>query len=1057
MRKLLLMLAAIFLLLSNGIAQTRTITGKITDEQGLALSGVSVVVKGSRLGTSTNAQGEYTLTVPADAKTLVISSVSMETISVSIASGKYNVAMRPGTTELEGVVVTVPYGTIKKTAFTGSENTISSATIQKQQVTDVTKAIEGLVPGIIATNGGGQPGTGAALLIRGVGSVNANSAPLYVLNGVPYDGSITSLSTDDIESVTVLKDAAAASLYGSRAANGVIMITTKRGRKGKPAVIVSVKQGFMSRGIPEYDRVDSKQYYELFWEAYRNNYMNTGTFDNASVAGIKASNVLTSNGGLVYNAYNVPGNLLVDSVTGKLNPNAQLLWNESWEDALFRQASRTNASLSVSGASDFADYFLSGGYLKEDGIVRNSGYKRYNFRLNVNAKATKWLNTGISLDGALSESQLVPSGGAFTTNPFYYTRNMGPIYPVYQHNTTTGAYVDTLGGHKYDYGVPTQMGTRPYAGNSNVRGTLDLDDRSSNDFNGNGNAFAEIKFTKELSLKATLGVNYFSDNSTTYQNNQYGDAAPATNPPESWGRSTKSNTRQVSLTGNEVLTWKKSFGKNNVMAFVGHENYKYKVNFLSASAAGFLFPGQSELDNGNSVYSTGAPGSNEDNHRIESYFGSVNYDYNQKYLLSGSYRTDGSSKFSQDKRWGTFYSVGLGWRLSQEKFLKNVGWLNELKLRASYGESGNEDLRSQGGAPLYYSYQFYYYSAFGDGSYSPQSRPANADIEWEKNASTDIGMDFTVFNNRLTGTFDWFNKVSDNLLFDVPLPISTGYASVYRNIGTMKNTGIELQLGYNVIRSRDFNWRVDLNLTHFKNEITKLPPGPSSRNGIITGTKKLSIGHGIFDFWLPEYAGVDASNGDALYYKDVLDANGKVTGKGITNSYNQATFYYHGSALPKFSGGFTTSFNYKGFDLSILSTFAYGGLFYDANYAGLMHRGTAGFAFSTDIQDRWQNPGDVTDVPRLQAGIGGQDGASSRWLVDGSYVNIKNVTLSYRLPSSMANHMSLAGAQVFVNVDNAWLFTAKKGMDPQRSFTGTADATYTPFRTVSAGVTVNLQ
>jgi outer membrane receptor protein involved in Fe transport len=358
---------------------------------------------------------------------------------------------------------------------------------------------------------------------------------------------------------------------------------------------------------------------------------------------------------------------------------------------------------------------------------------------------------------------------------------------------------------------------------------------------------------------------------------------------------------------------------------------------------------------------------------------------------------------------------------------------------------------------LYYTYQFYYYSN-ANGTYNPQPRPNNPNIEWEKNKSTDIGVDFAVLNNRLTGTFDWFNKVSDNLLFDVPLPISTGYASVYRNIGSMKNTGIELQLGYNVIRGREFNWRVDLNLTHFKNEITKLPPGSPTRNGIVKGTKRLFVGHGIFDFWLPEYAGVDASNGDALYYRDELDANGNPTGKKFTtNQYNQATYYYHGTALPKFSGGFTNSVNYKGFDLSVLLTFAYGGLFYDGNYASIMHRGSAGIAWSTDILDSWQKPGDVTNVPRLQNAIAGQDGASSRWLVDASYINIKNVTLSYTLPKNLSNRMNLAGAQIFVNVDNVWLFTAKKGMDPQRTFAGTADATYTPFRTVSAGVTVNLQ
>jgi hypothetical protein len=302
-----------------------------------------------------------------------------------------------------------------------------------------------------------------------------------------------------------------------------------------------------------------------------------------------------------------------------------------------------------------------------------------------------------------------------------------------------------------------------------------------------------------------------------------------------------------------------------------------------------------------------------------------------------------------------------------------------------------------------------------------------------------------------------FNKQSDNLLFDVPLPISTGYSSVWQNIGSMKNYGIEAQLGYTAIKGKDFNWRIDLNLTHFKNKITKLPP-IQEKNGIITGTKKLLVGHSIFDFWLREYAGVDAATGDALYYKDVLDANSKPTGaRVLTNIYNDGTFYYHGSALPDISGGLTNSFNYKNFDLYFLLTFAYGGLFYDGNYASIMHRGSPGIAWSTDIKERWQKPGDVTNVPRLQNAISGQDGASTRWLVDGSYLNIKNVTLSYTLSKSIANRLHMAGAQVFANIDNAWLFTAKKGMDPQRVFNGTADATYTPFRTFTFGFNVNLQ
>ena len=547
-----------------------------------------------------------------------------------------------------------------------------------------------------------------------------------------------------------------------------------------------------------------------------------------------------------------------------------------------------------------------------------------------------------------------------------------------------------------------------------------------------------------------MGVNYYTSNGTDYQNNQYGDAAPSPGGGgNDGGRSTKSAERTFSLTANEVLSWNKGFGLHHVKALAGHENYRYQYDYLAGYKSGFLFPGQTELDNGATSFAP--PSSYEDNHRIESYFGSVNYDYDQKYLLSGSYRTDGSSRFAKAVRWGNFYSAGVGWRISQENFLQNIAWINELKLKASYGEQGNEDIG------LFYQYRPYYY-ANGDGTYNPPVRPVNENLLWEKNNITNLGVEFTLFNNRLQGTFEWFYKVSDNLLFDVPLPISTGNISGYQNVGSMKNTGVELQLGYNAIMTGKFNWRVDLNLTHFKNEITRLPAVQSER-GITKGTKKLLVGHSIYDFWMPEYAGVDASNGDPLYYEDVLGADGKPTGERlVTNVYNKATSYFQGgTALPDISGGITNSFNYKNFDLSFLLTFAYGGLFYDGNYAGIMHRGDAGSAWSTDILGRWQKPGDVTTVPRLQNEVAGQEGISTRWLFDASYLNVKNITLSYRLPPAITNRLSIDGLQLFFNVDNAFLFTAKKGMDPQRAFTGTSDATYTPFRTVSVGFTANLK
>lgn len=1043
-------MAGLVFMLGQVFAQgSRTITGKVVDEKGVNVAGATVKVKGTNIGTSTDDNGDFTLKVPDATKTLVISSLNHTSQEVDVSNANnVKVSLTSIASDLTEVVVQVPYGTVKKKAFTGSEVTVNANAISKQVPTNITKVLDGLIPGVQTTNGGGAPGSGSDVRIRGIGSINANASPLYVLNGIPYDGSISAISPDDIESVTVLKDAAASALYGSRAANGVIMITTKKGVKGKSSVSVNIQHGYATRGIPEYNRVNQQQYYELFWEAIRNGFV-FANGDSYATAGSKASAQLTDASHLVYNAYNVPGASLVDPVTGKLNPNARLLWTDSWSDALFQNAAKTNATVSFNGGTDKSNYYLSIGYLNEQGTAKYSYYKRYNFRLNLNTVATNWLNAGLEMDGTMSKNNNVPNGGTATTNPFYYSRNMGPIYPVYQYDANGNSFIDSVGGKKLDWGNPSQMGTRPYAPNSNLVGSLYLDDRSANTLNGNVNSYMTIKLTNDLSFKTTFGINLWDNNATTYQNNQFGDAQNVR------GRSTKSFGRQTSYTLNEVLTWNHNFGSHGIVALAGHENYSYRYYVQSQTRTGFQYPFQTELNNAANSESTG--GSSTDNQTLESYFTNVNYNYGQKYLASASFRTDGSSRFSPENRWGKFYSFGLGWRISQEEFIKSVKWINDLKLRASYGEQGNENIG------LFYQYKNYYYSdGVGSGTgaqtptYSGPTRPANADLTWEKNKAFNIGFDGTFLKNKLQVTIDYFNKVSDNLLFDVPLPISTGFNSSYQNIGTMKNYGFEYAIGYNAIRKKNFDWRVDLNFTHYKNQITKLPPNQRA-NGIIRGTQKLMEGHSIYDFYLREFAGVDQATGLALYYQDVLDANGKATGNRIlTNDILKASFYYvNASAIPKVSGGLTNSFRYKNFDLSFLLTFSYGGYFYDGNYAGLMHSGAYGTAWQEDILNRWQKPGDVTNVPRLQVSSN-QDGQSSRFLFDASYINLRNISIGYNMTSSALRTLKISGLKFYINVDNAYLFTAKKGMDPQRSFAGTSDATYPPYRIISGGINIKL-
>jgi TonB-linked SusC/RagA family outer membrane protein len=1047
MRRLLSLLAYALLFNTIAYAQTKTITGKIKDEKdGTPLAGVSVVVKGTSVGTTTGNDGSFTLSVPLNAKTLVVSSLNFEPKDVAIGKGSINVSLTSSeAASLKEVVVTVPYGTVKKSTFTGSSGTVTAATIQKQQVTSVTRVLEGLVPGVSTTSGGGAPGSsGPSIAIRGFGSINASSAPLIVLNGIPYDGSIASISTDEIETVDVLKDAAAANLFGSRAANGVIMITTKKGKKGPANIQLSIRHGISTRGIPEYERVSIPDFYELSWETLKNNlyYNNLATLDESKQL---ATNLLTLTGdGLGYNAYNVPGNQLVDPMTGKINPSGRLLWNESWSDAIFQDAGRTNINLSISGGADRTNYFVSAGYLKEQGIAKFSDYERFNFRTDVTTQANDWLKVGLAFDGA-SDKRIAPNG-----NPFSYSRQMGPIYPVYQRDLNTGQILlDEKGNPRLDwggdlFGPNTYMGTR--AGllrNSNILGSLGLDELSERKLNGNANAFAEVTFLKNFSFKTSLGLNYLIVDLVRYQNNEFGDAVNVN------GRLTQSASQSLSLTGNQVLNWNKTFKKHNLRALVGHENYQYRDNFLEATKENFSKPGaQASLNNGASVGSF-LPNSTRDIHRIESYFGSINYSFDNKYLLSASLRTDGSSRFAPSVRWGQFYSFGLGWRIKQEKFLQSVNWLDDLKLKLSYGESGNDNIG------LYYQYIGYYY-ANGLGQFTVPTRIPNPDLKWESNKNLNYGAEFSLFKRRLTGSVELFSRVSNNLLFDVPVAPSSGFTNFFQNTGETKNYGIEVQLGWNAIQKRNFDWRIDFNITHFKNVVSRLPSEQREKGIIRSSFSKLTEGRSLYDFWMREFAGVDPATGLALYYRDVIGGDGKPTGeRTLTSDISLADRYYVGaSSIPDFNGGITNSFRFKSFQLSILTTYSYGGYFYDANYASLMHQGIIGTHWHKDILNRWQKPGDITNVPRLQSL--GQETISSRFLFDASYVNIKNVTLSYDFGSILSKKKFIKDAQFFISVDNAYIFTAKYGGDPQQSFNGVSGAGYPIFRTITAGTTIKL-
>lgn len=1040
----------------------RTISGKITDANGKAVPGASIQIKGTKQGVSANEDGIFSINVPTSASTLTISGLGLVSQDVKIGSTTVlNVNMVADNKNLDEVVV-IAYGTAKKETLTGSVGTIKAADIAKRPLTNVTTALEGAIPGVITGSANGQPGSGNTIRIRGFGSINASSDPLFVVDGVPYVGGTSNINPDDVESTTVLKDASATALFGSRGANGVVMITTKKGKKGRNNISLRLLQGFTSRGLEEYNRVNAFQYYPLMWEAYRNQllYPATGTGISLDSANRVASGLTTRTGIqnlLSYNPFNVPNNSIVGT-NGLLNPSAQLIYEDDldWTKELIRTGNRKDYTINFSGGSDKSDYFLSLGYLDDRGYTLRSDLKRYSARLNVNVNPLPWLKTGLNVSGNFSTSNTASDGGSTSfVNPFFYSRNIGPIYPVYAHNMTSGAYlVDGTGNRFWDLGNMGGSQGVPNRPSGGFAGRHALAETSLNEQNFNRTVvsarnYVDITFLKDFKFTNNISVDYQGQYDASYENTLVGDGAPA-------GRSSRDFGSNIGFILSQLLNYNKKLGDHRVDVLLGHESFNQRQEALGGFKQGQSLSGNTELGNFTTINSST---SSLDRYRIESYFSRVNYDYKGKYYVSGSIRRDGNSRFAEQSRWGTFWSVGGGWNIDRENFLKNVTWINQLKLRSSYGIVGVAD------GIGFYAYQGLY--GFANNANEPgivQSQTAflNRELTWETNKQFDIGLEFSFFKNRLNGSVEYYDRISSDLLFAVPQPLSSGALTVNQNTATMFNKGIEIQLTGDVVKSKNFIWNMGINLSTVINRITKMPVTVPE---FVTGTKKYAVDQSIFDYWLRTYYGVDPTDGAALYVAQNTAASPTrrlITNKSggvdtVTTSVSNGKFEYQGSTIPDFYGSFTQSITFKEFTISALFTFQVGGLTYDQNYAGLMSSGTYGGAIHTDIFKRWQKPGDITDVPRLDAGRTTDFNAgSSRWLIDASYFNIRTINVSHNIPKSLTNKMKVNNGQFFISLENA-LFTSKRvGLNNQQAFSGVTSNAYPPARIFTAGITLNL-
>ena len=1047
MRKLTFLLTCLFLVgvgLVN--AQSKSISGKVLSaEDGQPIIGATVKVKGTSAGTITNVDGEFKISLQSDAKNLVVSYVGMNTAEVQAVNGM-TVKLQSDAKMIDEVLI-VAYGTAKKSSFTGSASVVSAAKIADRSMSNVTAALEGSTAGVTVSGNSGQPGSGINVRVRGFGSVNASNSPLYIVDGVPYEGAISNISSDDIESMTILKDAASTALYGAKAANGIVVLTTKKGKKEKARVQFKATTGVVSRGLSEQNTVGVNDYMKLGWETLRNSkiYPTTGVAMTAAAAGQYASDNLIS-GALYMNPYTV-GNKEIFSADGVLNSSAQLKYGDdcNWFDAIERTGIRQDYGMNISGGNDKTQYFFSIGYLNEKGYVINSDFERFNARANVESKVTSYLRTGISINGSRSNSKFARTGSddnsAFV-NPFNFARSMAPIYPIYLHDATTGDYIlDALGQKQYDYtsNRATNNGRHVIAetewnNNSFVRQALGV------------RAFAEISFLKDFKLTLN-GAGDFSDyKESVYENTLVGDGAPS-------GRGQRDFSDNKTWNLNQVLAYEKSFGVHNFAVKAIHESYKYTYQDLYAMRQGLIADGNFELYNfttTNDVYSYTSE------KRTESYLGNFEYNFDNKYYLSANVNRSASSKFAKENRWGTFWGVGASWRIDQEKFMKQYDFVNSLKLRTSYGQNGNESLLTSSGSEDYFPYQgLYAIQNNGTEAGFWLSSLENKKLSWEKNAQFDVAIEYSLFS-RLRGSFEFYNRQSTNLLFSVPLPVSGGVKSIWSNIGTMYNRGFEVMVSVDPVKTKDLVWTVDLTASTNKNEITKMPKNnDGTSKEIVSGTKKLSEGHSMYDFWLRQWYGVNPTDGSALYYAQdkVATANRVVIGTDtLTTNVNNARYGYSGSSLPKVQGALTNTVKYKRFDLSFMFTYSLGGKIYDTNYQTLMVASAYG-PKHTDILNRWQNVGDITNVPRMDAGQATNFNANSdRFLISRNYLMFKNLTLGCSFPANWMRAIEATEGRIFVSAENLFILSKRKGMNVSESFAGTTSNVYNPSKIVSLGV-----
>lgn len=990
----------------------------------------------------------------------------MESQTVTIKPN-LKVVLRTNSEMLDEVMV-VAFGTAKKSAFTGSAKVVSSEKLEQSQVTSVTNALAGAVPGVTLTSNDGAPGSTSSIKIRGFSSINAGNDPLIIVDGAPYNSDqLTNLNPNDVESMTVLKDAASNALYGARGANGVIIITTKKAnQKGEATVTFDAKWGANTRALQHYDVItDPGQYYEMHYGAMKNYYMNVMGMSDQAAWKEANKNLFSSNGGLGYNVYTVPQGQYLIGQNGKLNPNATLgnivsykgeeylLMPDDWENIGTRTGLRQEYNFSVSAANDKSSFYVSLGYLGNEGITEGSDLKRLTARLKADYQAKPWMKIGGNMSYARFDSNSLGNNGSSssTANIWAFTTQLAPIYPAYIRNADGSIKVDGNGFQMMDYGSGLNAGMiRPFISDANP-----IMDNKLNTQNAEGNAMTSngfVDITPLPGLKLTLNGSFNLDETRfTYVYNPYYGQFDSTG-----GTVSKSHQRTYDYNLQQLISYTNSFGSNNFDILIGHEYYDYRLYYLGASKSNMFSQDNQELSG--AVIDGQAASSYKERRNNEGYFGRLQYNYDERIFASASVRRDASSRFHPDYRWGTFWSAGAAWLINKENWF-DYSWVQELKLKASIGSQGNDNI-----GDYRYTDVFNIINSGGNIGTSFNSK-GTKDITWETNTNFNIGAEFQLWN-RLTGSIEYYMRKTSDMLFAFSVAPSLGYSSYYDNVGNMVNSGVEIDLGVNIFNTRNFTWDVNLNISTLKNRITMLDPDKKNTTeytaegkgyqGYTNGSFFIGEDLSMFTWRLKEYAGV-SENGESMWYKNILDENENIIGRETTTDYSAADYYVtEETSIPKVYGGFGTTLKVYGVDFGINFTYQLGGKQYDGTYAQFMSSptGTTGYNFHKDLLNSWTPENTGSDIPRFQLHDQYSAASSTRFLTSASYLNIQNINVGYTLPASWTKKLAINSLRLYMSAENVFYWSKRKGFDPRQSYDTTTNATYySPMRTISGGVT----